>query len=33
MSRMGWTTRYSSDEAVRIATRRYLGEGHQAAIA
>jgi UDP-glucose 4-epimerase len=33
MSRMGWTTRYSSDEAVRIATRRYLGEDHQAAIA
>jgi len=33
MRSMRWTTRYSSDEAVRIATRRYLGADHQAAIA
>ena len=33
MSRMGWTTRYSSHDAIRIATHRYLGEDHRAAIA
>ena len=33
MHRMGWATRHSSDEAVRIATHRYLGENHRAAIA
>jgi UDP-glucose 4-epimerase len=32
MRRVGWATRYSSDEAVRIATHRYLGENHRAAI-
>jgi UDP-glucose 4-epimerase len=33
MSRMGWTTRYSSHDAIRIATHRYLGEDHRTAIA
>ena len=33
MRGMGWTTRYSSHDAVRIATHRYLGEDHRAAIA
>lgn len=32
MRRLGWTTRHSSDEAVRIATRRYLGEERRIAI-
>jgi UDP-glucose 4-epimerase len=33
MHRMGWATRSSSDEAVRIATHRYLEENRRAAIA
>src|SRR5882762_7345048 len=33
MRGMGWATRYSSDEAVRIATRRYLVENHSIATA
>ena len=33
MRRLGWSTRYTSSEAVRIATRRYLGKEWQLASA